>query len=106
MKRYINIITGAIIDSPFVLLGENWKELIENEFSNDHNVNSDDHFDNNDNDTDDDAFEESSEDVVNLRELSKAELIEFAKKEDIEIDVTSKKAVILDTIIDFYESLK
>lgn len=83
--KYKNTKTGAIIDSPFKILGKNWVEVEKNEKEGLQKAV-------------EETKEEYVEEEVNLEEMTKAELIEFAKEHSIEINERDTKAVIIETI--------
>ena len=82
--KYKNTKTGAIIDSPFKILGKNWVEVEKNEKEGLQKAV-------------EETKEEYVEEEVNLEEMTKAELIEFAKEHSIEINERDTKAVIIET---------
>ena len=83
--KYKNTKTGAIIDSPFKILGKNWVEVEKDEKEGVQKAV-------------EETKEEYIEEEVNLEEMTKAQLIEFAKEHDIEINERDTKAVIIETI--------
>lgn len=109
--KYKNTKTGAIIDSPFVILGENWEEYDKENTKTESDATDKTHetsavsTDEIPLETDINDFEEEDNDdePIDLRELKKPELIQFAEERGIEIDATAKKPEILDTIIKFFE---
>ena len=82
--KYKNTKTGAIIDSPFKILGKNWVEVTRKESEGLKQKQ--------------ETKEEYVEEEVNLEEMTKAQLIEFAKEHDIEINEKDTKKVIIDAI--------
>lgn len=88
IKRYINKVTGAIIDSSFLLSGTNW---ILEEDNQDPNLNEE----NENNDSGD-------EEDVDLEKMKVPELLEFAKEQGIELTKT-KKAEIIEEIVSHFE---
>ena len=87
--KYKNTKTGAIIDSPFKILGKNWVEVTRKESEGLKQKQ--------------ETKEEYVEEEINLEEMTKAQLIEFAKKHDIEINEKDTKAVIIETIAKAFE---
>ena len=87
--KYKNTKTGAIIDSPFKILGKNWVEVTDEKEGLQKTV--------------EETTEEYVEEEVNLEEMTKAQLIEFAKEHDIEINEKDTKAVIIKTIAKAFE---
>lgn len=87
--KYKNTKTGAIIDSPFKILGKNWVEVTRKESEGLKQKQ--------------ETKEEYVEEEVDLEEMTKAQLIEFAKKHDIEINEKDTKAVIIETIAKAFE---
>lgn len=80
--RYKNIKTGAIIDSPSKIIGKAWVLVDGNKAE---------------------QKEEYVEEEVDLDAMTKAELIEFAKEHEIEVDEKDTKAVIIETIAKNFE---
>lgn len=87
--KYKNTKTGAIIDSPFKIIGKNWVEVTRKESEGLKQKQ--------------ETKEEYVEEEVDLEEMTKAQLIEFAKKHDIEINEKDTKAVIIETIAKAFE---
>jgi len=87
--KYKNTKTGAIIDSPFKIVGKNWVEVTRKESEGLKQKQ--------------ETKEEYVEEEVNLEEMTKAQLIEFAKEHDIEINEKDTKAVIIETIAKAFE---
>ena len=87
--KYKNTKTGAIIDSPFKILGKNWVEVTRKESEGLKQKQ--------------ETKEEYVEEEVNLEEMTKAQLIDFAKEHDIEINEKDTKAVIIETIAKAFE---
>lgn len=83
--KYKNTKTGAIIDSPFKIVGKNWVEVEKNEKEGVQKAV-------------EETTDEYVEEEVNLEEMTKAQLIEFAQEHDIEINEKDTKAVIIKTI--------
>lgn len=94
--RYKNNETGAIVDSPFKLYGKNWESLGGHEAQVEEKA-------------EDETPEESEaeegyvEEEVNLEEMTKTQLISFAKEQEIEVDEKDKKADIIETIVKAFE---
>lgn len=84
--RYKNIKTGAIIDSSFKISGEYW-EALEPGKEIDEKV----------------EAKEYEEQEVNLEEMTKSELVELAKENEIEVNEKDTKAVIIETIAKAFE---
>jgi len=84
--KYKNTKTGAVVDSPFKIVGENWLEVSENEKEGLQKT------------AEEETTEEYVEEEVNLEKMTKAQLIEFAKEHDIEINEKDTKKVIIDAI--------
>ena len=87
--KYKNTKTGAIIDSPFKILGNNWVEVTRKESEGLKQKQ--------------ETKEEYVEEEINLEEMTKAQLIDFAKEHDIEINEKDTKAVIIETIAKAFE---
>lgn len=81
--RYKNTKTGAIVDSPFKVVGKYWVEhkLGETEVKENEYV----------------------EEEINLEEMTKTELIELAKENEIEVNEKDTKAVIIEVITKEFE---
>ena len=88
--KYKNTKTGAIVNSPFKIIGKNWVEVEKDEKEGVQKVV-------------EETKEEYVEEEVNLEEMTKAQLIEFAKEHDIEINERDTKAVIVETIAKAFE---
>lgn len=100
--RYRNIKTGAVIDSSSKIIGKAW-ELVEKETY--HNqkgeeISKDEEVPSESNENND---EEYVEEEVDLGDMTKDQLIKFAKEHEIEINKKDKKPKILDTIIKAFE---
>ena len=87
--KYKNTKTGAIIDSPFKIVGKNWVEVTRKESEGLKQKR--------------ETKEEYAEEEVNLEEMTKPQLIEFAKEHDIEVNEKDTKAVIIETIAKAFE---
>lgn len=84
--RYKNIKTGAIIDSPFKIYGDDWVEYTTKAEP-----------------KKTETTEEYVEEEIDLGSMTKAELIELAKENDIEVNEKDKKEVIIETIAKAFE---
>lgn len=82
--RYRNTKTGAIVDSPFKIFGEDWEVFKPKK------------------DTEE-LTGEYTEEEIDLEAMTKAELIELAKEHNIEVDEKATKAVIIETIAKSFE---
>jgi len=84
--RYKNIKTGAIVDSPFKVFGEDWEEFnpakVEKKTE---------------------TTEEYVEEEIDLEAMTKTELIKFAKENDIEVNEKDTKTVIIEAITKAFE---
>ena len=87
--KYKNIKTGAIVDSPFKIVGENWIEVTQEETEGLKQKQ--------------ETEEEYVEEEINLEQMTKAELIDFAKEHSIKINEKDTKAVIIETIAKAFE---
>ena len=87
--KYRNIKTGAIVDSPFKIVGENWIEVTQEETEGLKQKQ--------------ETEEEYVEEEINLEQMTKAELIDFAKEHNIKINEKDTKAVIIETIAKAFE---
>ena len=87
--KYKNIKTGAIVDSPFKIVGENWIEVTQEETEGLKQKQ--------------ETEEEYVEEEINLEQMTKAELINFAKEHNIKINEKDTKAVIIETIAKAFE---
>ena len=85
--KYKNTKTGAIIDSPFKIVGKNWIEVIDEKEGIQKT----------------EKAEEYVEEEINLEDMTKAELIELAKEHDIEVSEKDMKAVIIEAIAKAFE---
>lgn len=83
--RYINTKTGAIIDSPSTIVGKNWQEYTGKKK------------------VDEKETEEYVEEEIDLEKMTKAELVVFAKEQEIEVNEKDTKAVIIETIAQAFE---
>ena len=83
--KYKNTKTGAIIDSPFKILGKNWVEVEKDEKEGLQK-------------TVEETTEEYVEEEINLEEMTKAELTELAKEHDIKVSEKDTKAVMIEKI--------
>lgn len=89
-RKYKHKRTGAIVFSPGLIIGENWVEVGDDEKEGlQRKV--------------EETTEEYVEEEINLEQMTKAELIEFAKEHSIEINEKDTKAVIIDTIAKAFE---
>lgn len=77
---YKHVVTGAVIDTPSKIIGKSWKLIDGSE-----------------------TTEKYVEEEVDLEEMTKAQLIEFAKEHEIEVDEKDTKAVIIDKIAKAFE---
>lgn len=84
--KYKNTKTGAIIDSPCKVSGGDWVEFKPEEVT-----------------EEDVRTEDYIEEEINLEEMTKAELIELAKEQEIEVNERDSKAVIIETITKAFE---
>lgn len=95
--RYKNANTGAIVDSSFVIYGEDW-EVVETEeilFNQKGQViTGDEEVPMSQKET-----EEFIEEEINLEEMTKKELVQFAKDENIEVNEKDTKPVIIEAIV-------
>jgi len=73
--KYKNTKTGAIVDSPFVINGENWKKLSDVKVE----------------EPNQDSETEYVEEEVDLEAMTNNELEEFAKEHDVELSSDDKK---------------
>lgn len=87
--KYKNVKTGAIVNSPFKIVGKNWVEVTEKESEGIQQKQ--------------ETKEEYVEEEIDLEQMTKSELIKFAKEHDIEVDEKGTKAVIIDTIAKAFE---
>ena len=89
-RKYKHKRTGAIVFSSGRIFGENWVEVGDDEKEGlQRKV--------------EETTEEYVEEEINLEQMTKAELIEFAKEHDIEINEKDTKAVIIETIAKAFE---
>lgn len=87
--KYKNIKTGAIVYSSSRIVGKNWVEVTEKEKEGVQKT-----------------MEETTEYVeeeINLEEMTKSQLIDFANEHDIEVNDKDTKAVIIETIAKAFE---
>lgn len=88
--KYKNTKTGAIIDSPFKILGKNWVEVTDEK----EGIKKEQQKEK--------VTEEETEEII-LEEMTKAELIELAKEHDIKVNEKDTKAVLIETIANAFE---
>lgn len=88
--KYKNTKTGAIIDSPFKIVGKNWVEVDGNEKEGVQK-------------TVKETTEEYVEEEINLEEMTKAELTELAKEHGIKVSEKDTKAVMIEKIAKAFE---
>lgn len=89
-RKYKHKRTGAIVFSSGLIIGENWVEVGDDEKEGlQRKV--------------EETTEEYVEEEINLEQMTKAELIEFAKEHSIEINEKDTKAVIIETIAKAFE---
>ena len=89
-RKYKHKRTGAIVFSSGRIFGENWVEVGDDEKEGlQRKV--------------EETTEEYVEEEINLEQMTKAELIEFAKEHNIEINEKDTKAVIIETIAKAFE---
>lgn len=89
-RKYKHKRTGAIVFSSGLIIGDNWVEVGDDEKEGlQRKVQ--------------ETTEEYVEEEINLEQMTKAELIEFAKEHSIEINEKDTKAVIIDTIAKAFE---
>jgi len=82
-RKYKHKRTGAIVFSPGLIVGDNWIEVKDDEVE--------------------ETTEEYVEEEINLEQMTKAELIHFAKEHGIKINEKDTKAVIIETIAKAFE---
>ena len=87
--KYKNTKTGAIVDSPFKIFGKNWVEVTDEKEGLQKTV--------------EETTEEYVEEEIDLEQMTKSQLIEFAKEHDIEVNEKDTKAVIIETITKAFE---
>ena len=87
--KYKNIKTGAIVDSPFKIVGKNWIEVTQEETEGLKQKQ--------------ETEEEYVEEEINLEQMTKSQLIDFAKEHGIKINEKDTKAVIIETIAKAFE---
>lgn len=83
--RYKNTQTGAIIDSPFKIHGENWEEVKAKATT------EDDSSKNADQKTDENQNEEYVEEEIDLESMTNKELEKFAEEQGIKLTTEDKK---------------
>lgn len=89
-RKYKHKRTGAIVFSSGRIFGENWVEVGDDEKEGlQRKV--------------EETTEEYVEEEINLEQMTKAELIEFAKEHSIEVNEKDTKAVIIETIAKAFE---
>ena len=89
-RKYKHKRTGAIVFSPGLIIGENWVEVGDDEKEGlQRKV--------------EETTEEYVEEEINLEQMTKSQLIEFAKEHSIEINEKDTKAVIIETIAKAFE---
>ena len=89
-RKYKHKRTGAIVFSSGLIIGDNWVEVGDDEKEGlQRKV--------------EETTEEYVEEEINLEQMTKAELIEFAKEHNIEINEKDTKAVIIETIAKAFE---
>lgn len=88
--KYKNTKTGAIIDSPFKILGKNWVEVEKDEKEGVQK-------------TVEETTEEYVEEEINLEDMTKAELTELAKEHGIKVSEKDTKAVMIEKIAKAFE---
>jgi len=80
--KYINIKTGAIIDSSSNFIGTAWKPLDEQGKQ---------------------PKQETEEQEIDLEKMTKAQLLDFAKEHEVEVSDKDTKADIIQTIAKAFE---
>lgn len=93
--RYRHIRTGAIIDSPSKIIGKAWKPEEETLYNQKGEVIT--------GDEEVPAEGDYVEEEVNLEEMTKAELVDFAKEHEIEVNKKDTKEDIVGTIAKAFE---
>ena len=89
-RKYKHKRTGAIVFSPGLIIGENWVEVGDDEKEGlQRKV--------------EETTEEYVEEEINLEQMTKTELIEFAKEHGIKVNEKDTKAVIIETIAKAFE---
>mgnify|MGYP001256509226 FL=1 len=89
-RKYKHKRTGAIVFSSGRIFGENWVEVGDDEKEGlQRKV--------------EETTEEYVEEEINLEQMTKSQLIEFAKEHSIEINEKDTKAVIIETIAKAFE---
>ena len=89
-RKYKHKRTGAIVFSSGLIIGDNWVEVGDDEKEGLQRK-------------DEETTEEYVEEEINLEQMTKAELIEFAKEHNIKINEKDTKAVIIETIAKAFE---
>ena len=89
IKRYKHVATGAIIDSPSKIIGKSWKliEEVEQDIT----------------EVAPEETEEYVEEEIDLEEMTKAELVAFAKEHKVEVNERDTKDKIIETIAKAFE---
>ena len=82
--RYKNTKTGAIVDSSFAISGKYWEVFSKEEATKE-------------------KPEEYVDEEVNLNDMTKAELINLAKDNDIEVNERDTKPVIIEALVKAFE---
>ncbi|WP_276666064.1 hypothetical protein [Caldibacillus debilis] len=90
-RKYKHKRTGAVVFSSGRIFGENWVEVGEEEKEGLQKS------------VEGEEKEEYVEEEVNLEQMTKSQLIEFAKEHGIEVNERDTKAVIVDTIAKAFE---
>lgn len=88
-RKYKHKRTGAIVFSSGFIIGKNWVEVGDDEKEGLKKSG--------------EKKEEYVEEEIDLEQMTKAELIEFAKEHNIEINEKDTKAVIIETIAKAFE---
>lgn len=88
-RKYKHKRTGAIVFSSGIIIGDNWVEVGNDEKEGLKKSGK--------------KKEEYVEEEIDLEQMTKAELIEFAKEHSIEINEKDTKAVIIETIAKAFE---
>lgn len=91
-RKYKHKRTGAIVFSPGFIIGENWVEVGDDEKEGLKKSGKRK-----------EKKEEYVEEEIDLEQMTKSQLIEFAKEHSIEVDEKDKKAVIIETITKAFE---
>ena len=88
-RKYKHKRTGAIVFSSGLIIGDNWIEVGDDEKEGVKKSGK--------------KKEEYVEEEIDLEQMTKAELIEFAKEHSIEVNEKDTKAVIIETIAKAFE---